>query len=48
MAYTKDIELLCTVLDKNDIIPVGKKDTKENTRRITAVDKKRQGYKQFS
>ena len=39
IAYTKDIEKLCTVLDKNDIIPVGEKDTKENTR-IPAVDKK--------
>ena len=27
---------------------LGKKDTKENTRRIPAVDKKRQGKKQFS
>ena len=43
--YTNDIEKLCTVLDKNDILPVGKRDTKENTRRISAVDK---GYKQFS
>ena len=42
IAYTKDIEKLCTVLDKNDIIPVGKKDTKENTRMNktgTAVNK---------
>ena len=48
IAYTMDIEKLCNVLDKKDIIPVGKKDTKENTRRIPAVDKKMQGYKQFS
>ena len=47
IAYTKDIEKLCTLFNKNDITPVGKKDTKENTRRIPAVDKKRQGHKQF-
>ena len=46
IAYTKDIEKMCTVLHKNDIIPIGKRDTKENIR-IPAVDKKRQGYKQF-
>ena len=40
IAYTKVIEKLCTVLDKNDIIPVGKRIPKKTQKEYQQLTRK--------
>ena len=51
IAYTKNIEKLCTVLGKNDIIPVGKripKKTQEEYQQLTTKGRDTSSFSKLS